>query len=162
MKLRLGFVSNSSASSFVCDICGRTETGWDGEGYGVEIARCGSHEMCESHLKESFHEYCNHLPKDELVKLFEKEGFEPEKEDDLDEDDLEDLDCVMEYFEEYMEGMLPDWYCPICKMEQFIGSELAQFLAKHNNISREGIIKLVQSKFTTYKEFKAYIKDVNL
>jgi len=29
MKIRTGFVSNSSSTSFTCDICGATETGWD-------------------------------------------------------------------------------------------------------------------------------------
>lgn len=29
MKFRLGFVSNSSSSSFVCDICNETFSGWD-------------------------------------------------------------------------------------------------------------------------------------
>ena len=29
MKTRNGFVSNSSSSSFVCSICGESESGWD-------------------------------------------------------------------------------------------------------------------------------------
>jgi len=29
MKTRIGFVSNSSSCSFVCDVTGRTESGWD-------------------------------------------------------------------------------------------------------------------------------------
>ena len=30
MKVRIGFVSNSSSSSFVCDVCGEHAEGWDG------------------------------------------------------------------------------------------------------------------------------------
>ena len=29
MKIRTGFVSNSSSSSFVCDVCGLEMSGWD-------------------------------------------------------------------------------------------------------------------------------------
>lgn len=29
MKIRHGFVSNSSSCSFVCPICGYTQSGWD-------------------------------------------------------------------------------------------------------------------------------------
>lgn len=29
MKHRLGFVSNSSSSSYTCDVCGETESGWN-------------------------------------------------------------------------------------------------------------------------------------
>jgi len=29
MKIRLCFVSNSSSSSFICEVCGRTESGYD-------------------------------------------------------------------------------------------------------------------------------------
>ena len=42
MKIRSGFVSNSSASSFVCDICGEIEAGWDGE-YDCEVFSCDHH-----------------------------------------------------------------------------------------------------------------------
>jgi len=39
MKVRNGFVSNSSASSFVCGVCGGIEVGRDGE-YDVETVYC--------------------------------------------------------------------------------------------------------------------------
>ena len=43
MKIRSGFVSNSSSSSFVCDGCGQAAEDCDGEG----ITRCESgHEFC--------------------------------------------------------------------------------------------------------------------
>ena len=30
MKIRSGFVSNSSSSSFVCEVCGTSESGYNG------------------------------------------------------------------------------------------------------------------------------------
>lgn len=48
MKVRKGFVSNSSSTSFVCDICECVETGYD-EQYNIAIAHCmgHAHDMCE-------------------------------------------------------------------------------------------------------------------
>ena len=40
MKLRKGFVSNSSSSSFVCDICGGIESGWDLSYSDVDMTEC--------------------------------------------------------------------------------------------------------------------------
>lgn len=42
MKIRLGFVSNSSSSSFVCPACGKTCSSWDWIDYEDEVCEhCG-------------------------------------------------------------------------------------------------------------------------
>ncbi len=64
MKIRTGFVSNSSSTSFECQICGHTEVGHDScgiEDFGFN--RCiNGHTICEDHVKrdattESFDPY---------------------------------------------------------------------------------------------------------
>lgn len=51
MKIRNGFVSNSSSSSFVCEVCNHTETGFDVGYEDVGFVRCeNGHIMCEGHL----------------------------------------------------------------------------------------------------------------
>lgn len=48
MKIRKGFVSNSSSSSFVCDLCNRTETGFDASAEDLGFVRCpNGHIICE-------------------------------------------------------------------------------------------------------------------
>ena len=42
MKLRTGFVSNSSSSSFVCDITGATESGYDASARDCGFAQCSN------------------------------------------------------------------------------------------------------------------------
>lgn len=53
MKIRTGFVSNSSSSSFICDVCNHDESGWD---IGLDDARMSEcrrgHTICDSHIKE--------------------------------------------------------------------------------------------------------------
>ena len=40
MKIRNGFVSNSSSSSFICEVSGRMETGYDGSLIYAEMFEC--------------------------------------------------------------------------------------------------------------------------
>ncbi len=48
MKIRVGFVSNSSSSSFVCDICGKSEVGFDCDPEELGFERCeNEHLICE-------------------------------------------------------------------------------------------------------------------
>lgn len=49
MKIRNGFVSNSSTSSFTCEVCGRTETEWDSVSLSdLGFVRCvNEHMFCD-------------------------------------------------------------------------------------------------------------------
>lgn len=62
MKIRTGFVSNSSSSSFICSICGETESGYDASPEDLGMKRCeNGHE---------WHDDCNlnfDLPEDDSV-----------------------------------------------------------------------------------------------
>ena len=50
MKIRNGFVSNSSTSSFICDICGGVEAGMD--------LSLSDAEMCQCKNSHCFHDVC--------------------------------------------------------------------------------------------------------
>ena len=50
MKKRLGFVSNSSSSSFICEVCGHIESGWDLSLDEARMYECEKgHVYCEDH-----------------------------------------------------------------------------------------------------------------
>ena len=50
MKVRNGFVSNSSSSSFVCEVCGANEGGYDYSLSDVYMCRCeNEHIFCIDH-----------------------------------------------------------------------------------------------------------------
>lgn len=50
MKIRKGFVSNSSSSSFVCDVCNHNISGWDLSLYEAGMYQCiNGHTFCEDH-----------------------------------------------------------------------------------------------------------------
>ena len=53
MKIRSCFVSNSSSSSCVCDLCGRSETGWDMGAREAEMFNCeNGHTICTEEAVE--------------------------------------------------------------------------------------------------------------
>ena len=60
MKIRLKFVSNSSSSSFICEVCGNVESGYDLSYEDVGYVCCEhGHVMCKEHIlcnKETFKE----------------------------------------------------------------------------------------------------------
>ena len=79
MKIRTGFVSNSSSSSFCCPICYTQETGWDGE-YDIDTFTCEScwKEMCTEHIsgKSTYsEEYECDIPDCPLCELEEIEDW---------------------------------------------------------------------------------------
>ena len=61
MKIRNGFVSNSSSSSFLCNFCGRQETGYDLALSEAEMLEC-----------QNGHCFCQ----DEMIGGYEEELFE--------------------------------------------------------------------------------------
>lgn len=51
MKFRKGFVTNSSSSSFICQICGNVESGFDIGYNDAGFVGCeNGHEFCEKHI----------------------------------------------------------------------------------------------------------------
>ena len=131
MKIRNGFVSNSSSSSFTCIICGCERTGFEmglrDLGY---CSSCDDETVCESCV-------IDHVKKFKLEKEFE---------------DFKDLhgsnwQCVP----------LDEKLCPInCN---FITKQnMFRFLLKETNQSLSDVTQKMLSKFKNISEFRDYLK----
>ena len=128
MKIRIGFVSNSSACSFMCDISGNAYHGYD-----WDIERMGICGCTNKHIFEK--KYACH--KEELEKYIINEKVREKTEKG--------------YF--YSQVDLPTKFCPICNMVEFSEHVLVRYLKKEHAQFLEDIKNKIKNKYHSYQEF---------
>ena len=118
MKIRNGFVSNSSTSSFICDICGEVEAGMDISMRDVDMEECEN-----GHV---YHTGClnNENIKEKIALLLK----------------LKKEDKVSIY-------EVPSKYCPLCQMIIIPDSDLLHFILKTRNMNAEEIRNEMREDF---------------
>ena len=171
MKIRNGFVSNSSASSFTCDLCGQTETGWD---LGPTTFCDNGHDFCEECMEPS-----NIIPYlQELLDQGEKaivEAYGPETLEDLKEDAIEKTITIDDFYDYWLGGdpQFPESMCPICNFEIPCERDIAKYLSKTTDITRDEVFveikklnkrrkKLYDIEYINYVTSKKQISIVSL
>jgi len=149
LKHRLSFVTNSSSSSFICDICGESHSGWDLSPYDIGGGRCiNGHKFCncfdnfdvdKSKLKEELtiqiknqieatqeYTHCTEETRKKWINEYQNDLAELSKGDT----DIDDL--VKSYFDDG----LPMCMCPICSMQTFSDVDMANYLYKLYHVDR--------------------------
>lgn len=148
MKIRAGFVSNSSSSSFICDACGHEEGGFDISLSDVDMVMCqNDHTLCRD-CTVNQDEPCEFTVKD--WKTEEEYVVRYESLDDFYEND-EDENCI------------PSKYCPVCQFKALSKEEFILYiLKKHYSGKWENALASVRKEFgENYKNFKDYIESVS-
>jgi hypothetical protein len=172
MKVRHGFVSNSSSSSFVCDITGNTESGYDASPRDVGMAQCSNgHTFMEDFLLK-----VKDFTLEKYVGIFVTENNKSKYRDTLDveivakflveqnDGPVEDYDTFVElinahYDEEYDSYEVPACRCPICMMEEVSTDMLFAYLLKKAKKTRKEITTELKEKFNgDNSAFEAYTK----
>lgn len=178
MKIRNGFVSNSSSSSFTCAVCGDEHSGWD-----LCLSECEMYECVNGH---TFHEGCvkgdldtPELRKSYLIDVF-KEKIKDYKKYINEGDDngrwatrLSDMEASLQKVEsdemndDELEEESDDWefrhhapesVCPICTMQSFNDNDIRRYIFKKYEINTDELKKEIKEKYGTYKEFKDSLK----
>ena len=132
MKIRAGFVSNSSSSSFICDVCGDEVSGVEIELAWYELGSC---------------ENGHHFHKHEAVNKDKPYSFTYNGEE-YTYNDFEDA-------YQYDLGEIPSFYCPICNMKEVSYSDAVAYLLKEKNYTSLKEVKdEILQNYSSYKELE--------
>jgi len=165
MKIRNGFVSNSSSSSFVCDVCGETFSAMYLCLSEADMFKCeNGHTICNSHKligdNKEYTEYTD-AEKIELLKKWYKE---------IDEDQPKSFKYLNEYWEEYLEYIndetddgnydVEEKYCPCCNFTEITKDDAIAFYISTTGKSFKDICKEIKLNCNSYAAFeKKYEKE---
>ena len=168
MKFRTDYVTNSSSSSFVCEICGRTESGWDMGLRDCDMMECvNGHVFCCDEALE--------MPsKEEMIKTILENEYNikshynyfsgKRSETVYSEEQLLEMDDNELFYDFYNpEGYyeVPECMCPICQFIEYSEYDLSAYLLKEYKIPRDEVFvevkklnkrrrKLYENEYITY------------
>lgn len=129
MKTRNGFVSNSSSSSFVCEVCGTLESGWDAGPSDFDMIECNNrkyeHCLCEKHIV---------VPDDK----------------DLHEDCIDDDD-------DWCGTALRAEFCPLCNFDVIDPKAASKYLLVKQGTTIEELTTEIKSKFSSLTELNEFL-----
>ena len=165
MKFRKDFVTNSSSSSYVCEICGRTESGFDLCLSDAEMMECvNSHTFCreEALKRPSKKDLIKMILENEWNKdtwdstLKGRRDYTEEELITMEEDALFDKFCSEGGYYE-----VPECVCPICQFIEYSEYDLSAYLLKEYGIPRDEVFaevkqfnkrrkKLYENEYITY------------
>ena len=144
MKYRKDFVTNSSSSSYVCEICGRSESGWDMSLAEAEMVSCiNGHTFCEDEILQ--------IPRDDMIHQIEEYQNEyPQYCGDIYTKDellaMSDKELLAEFFNKLSDARwdMPEECCPICQFIEYSQADLAKYLEKKYKVSRDEVFQKVK------------------
>jgi hypothetical protein len=150
LKIRSDFVTNSSSSSFICEICGEVASGWDMAISEAEMYECvNGHVFCWEEALEK-------PTKTEMIKMILENEWNKDRWDrtiddyrtfteeellEADDDYLFDVFCCEE------EGGygVPECVCPICQFIEYSEDDLSAYLLKEYEIPRDEVFAEVKA-----------------
>ena len=180
MKFRKDFVTNSSSSSYVCEICGNVESGMDMCLSDAGMMKCvNSHVFCCD-------EALDFPSKKEMIQTILENEWNTKKrynyytrtyettiytEERL--NDYEDEDLFFDFYNEEGHYNVPECVCPICQFIEYSEYDLSAYLLKEYGISRDEVFaevkrldrrrrKLYENEYITYVCKKFYLNPAEI
>ena len=160
MKIRSGFVSNSSSSSFICVVCGEEASGWDIGLADAGMFECkNGHTCCTTHSL-SKKELATKQKRDYLIADAKNSGnyeTDVELKERLDEISEYDDDAVEEDYSDELSGGEPVDNCPICQFESLSKDDALNYLYKKYTLTSKSVLTEIKTNYSDYNAFKKVI-----
>ena len=164
MKIREGFVSNSSSSSYTCDVSGETYSGMDLGLSDVGMMDCiHGHTFLSQYAQEyesswedrratALHAWSiNEGRFKHLRPIIEAAITEAQFEEIVEKHDIEWL-CAEDYD-------VPEKGCPICSFKNAHRGDAFLYLLKVAGRTETDLLAELKEKFATYGEMKQWLKE---
>lgn len=148
MKYRKDFVTNSSSSSFICDVCGRVESGYDLTLPEAEMMDCiNGHTFCWSEMLETI-EYngCYGLPESACPIC----SFIEYKESDL-------MRYLKKEYKVPYEEVLKEMHKFNKRRTDIYDHEYIVYVCKKFNLIPAEIVSSWKERFGSYKDFHDWL-----
>ena len=144
MKIRTDYVTNSSSSSFICEICGNEGSGWDASVTDFDMFECvNGHVLCQEHMLNPSREviinailerkYWN-----DVTGQFDI-SYTKEELEDKTEDELYDILLDEGYYE------VPECLCPICQFEEYSSHDMASYLLTYYKVPKDEVFTKIKT-----------------
>lgn len=154
MKIRNGFVSNSSSSSFICDVCHEEYSGMDACLADFEMSCCvKGHCFCNDHSLKALSDF----DLEEKRKLVVEYSYIEEDKDQAlraDEDTLEEL---FDEFSGDITNSMPSYTCPCCNLVAISTDQLIEYLLHERHQDRKQVEAEIKARYINYE---AMLKDM--
>jgi hypothetical protein len=179
MKIRKGFVSNSSSSSFLCEICGAMGSGYDtcASELGFAILPCG-HTICESevlnlsddefaklavaNLKEEIkksEKIINDKSMSEIQIKSARYDLTSEQETLKDiEKVIKDGNSVRDNYIDITDEKYLKQQCPICTNKVVLEKDLLEYALTLLGKNKQQLTEEIKNKFTTQQDILDFCK----
>ncbi len=155
MKIRQGFVSNSSSSSFVCSACEAVEVGYDGQ-YDIDVSQCNNyHEFCSSHIVEFT------LEDKQRILLLDQDFMNDlgsEKASFIESGSNELIEDVFNEYKDNIEYEVPESMCPVCTLTSISSNSVLRYLLDQTGQTLKDVEAEIQSKYSSLDEFREGLK----
>lgn len=150
MKSRRGFVSNSSTTSFLCEVCGTHEGFSDCIGHNEMGFVCcpNGHGLCKGHIIKD-------APETTVDEMREALRIEAEASSWHDYDPTWDDDTVWDKYDDWFyESDINEQQCPICQFDT-----ISQYNAQKYLLKNDRFLTDLKERFGTYEAFKEWLKN---
>ena len=146
MKIRSDFVTNSSSSSYICEICGNECSGWDVDLRDYDMCECeNGHVLCQEHLlNPSREEKINIILKNEYWNEETREydiTYTREELEDLDDDEVYEMLLGAESYYE-----IPEYLCPICNFDEYSPNDMARYLFTRYKVPKDEVFAEIKKQ----------------